>query len=153
MSERFEAVNTPTEVRSMLLYSDLIGDDPETLRKRILSGFEVDAVKQNPKRKVYRLRCPDGSELYLKLFAGQSFLQSVFRFYPRLEYQAARKLEKAGLPMIRYLAWGRLQRGGFCLSEGILRAVSARQYFFETLVHDPRMQKTFLNQLSDVSGH
>ena len=79
MSERFEAVNTPAEVRSMLLYSDLIGDDPETLRKRILSGFEVDAVKQNPKRKVFRLRCPDGSDLYLKLFAGQSFLQSVFR--------------------------------------------------------------------------
>lgn len=152
MSERFEAVNTPAEVRSMLLYSDLIGDDPETLRKRILSGFEVDAVKQNPKRKVYRLRCPDGSELYLKLFAGQSFLQSVFRFYPRLEYLAARKLEKAGLPMIRYLAWGRLQRGGFCLSEGIPRAVSARQYFFETLVHDPDRQKLFLNQLSDISG-
>ena len=106
MDERFEAVNMPAEVRSLLLFSDLNGDDPENLRKRIRSGFEVDTVKQNPKRKVYRLRCPDGSLLYLKLFAGQNFLQAFFRFNARQEYLAARTLEKAGLPMIRYLAWG-----------------------------------------------
>jgi len=152
MKERFDAVNTPAEVRSLLIYSDLNADDPARLRKRILSGFEVDPVKQNPKRKVYRLRCPDGTEIYLKLFAGQSLLQSVFRFYARQEYLAARKLEKAGLPMIRYLAWGHLRRGGFCLSEGIPHAVSARQYFFETLVREPARQGEFLSRLSEVTG-
>ena len=40
MNERFEAVNTPAEVRSLLLFSALNGDDPEGLRKRILSGFD-----------------------------------------------------------------------------------------------------------------
>ena len=152
MNERFEAVNTPAEVRSLLLFSALNGDDPEGLRKRILSGFEVDAVKQNPKRKVYRLRCADGRELYLKLFAGQNFLQSQFRFNARHEYQAARTLEKAGLPVIRYLAWGHLRRGGFCLSEGIPQAVSARQYFFETLIHDPAGQGAFLAELAEITG-
>lgn len=152
MNERFDAVNTPAEVRSLLLFSALNGDDPESLRKRILSGFEVDAVKQNPKRKVYRLRCSDGSELYLKLFAGQNFLQSFFRFNARHEYQAARTLEKAGLPMIRYLAWGQLHRGGFCLSEGIPQAVSARQYFFETVIRDPERLSTFLSELAGITG-
>ena len=152
MNERFEAVNTPAEVRSLLLFSALNGDDPEGLRKRILNGFEVDAVKQNPKRKVYRLRCADGTELYLKLFAGQNFLQSHFRFNARHEYQAARTLEKAGLPVIRYLAWGHLHRGGFCLSEGIPQAVSARQYFFETLVRDHAGRGAFLGELAEVTG-
>lgn len=152
MNERFDGVNTPAEVRSLLLFAALNGTDTENLRKRILSGFEVDAVKQNPKRKVYRLRCPDGTELYLKLFAGQNLLQSFFRFYARQEYQAARTLEKAGLPMIHYLAWGRLRRGGFCLSEGIPQAVSARQYFFETLVRDPERQRVFLEQLTELTG-
>ena len=152
MDERFEAVNTPADVRELLLFSGLNCEDPERLKKRILSGFEVDVVKQNPKRKVYRLRCPDGSALYLKLFAGQTPIQAIFRFYARQEYQAARTLEKAGLPMIRYLAWGRLRRGGFCLSEGIPEAVSSRQYFFETLVNRPDLRDSFLNQLSEVTG-
>ncbi len=152
MNEKFDAVNTPAEVRSLLLFSALNGDDPEGLRKRILSGFEVDAVKQNPKRKVYRLRCADGTELYLKLFAGQNYLQSFFRFNARHEYHAARTLEKAGLPMIRYLAWGQLQRGGFCLSEGIPQALSARQYFFETLIRDPERQSAFLAELAGLTG-
>lgn len=152
MNERFDAVNTPAEVRSLLLFSTLNGDDPESLRKRILSGFEVDAVKQNPKRKVYRLRCGNGSELYLKLFAGQNFLQSFFRFNARHEYQAARTLEDAGLPMIHYLAWGQLHRGGFCLSEGIPQAVSARQYFFETLIREPKKQSSFLAELAKITG-
>ena len=152
MNERFDAVNTPAEVRSLLLFSDLNGDDPEGLRKRILSGFEVDTVKQNPKRKVYRLRSADGAELYLKLFAGQNFLQSFFRFNARHEYQAARTLEKAGLPMIRYLAWGQLHRGGFCLSEGIPQAVSARQYFFETVIRHPERLNAFLSELAGITG-
>ena len=152
MNERFDAVNTPAEVRSLLLFSTLNGDDPENLRKRILSGFEVDLVKQNPKRKVYRLRCADGSELYLKLFAGQNCLQSFFRFNARHEYQNARSLEKAGLPMIRYLAWGQLHRGGFCLSEGIPQAVSVRQYFFETLIRDPERRSAFLTELAGITG-
>lgn len=150
MREKFSTINTPADVRSLLLYAELNGDDPAALHKRIEAGFEVDLVKQNPKRKVYRLRCPEGREMYLKLFAGQAFPQSLFRFYAQQEYQAARRLESLGLPVIHYLAWGRLHRGGFSLSEGVSEAVSLRQYCFETLVHQPDLQFELADRLSDV---
>lgn len=152
MDEKFDAVNTPADVRSLLLFTPLNGDDPEGLRKRIMAGFEVETVKQNPKRKVYRLRCNDGSELYLKLFAPQNILVSCLRFYAWREYLSARRLDNAGLPVIRYLAWGRLHRGGFCVSEGIPQALPARRYFFETLRHDPELLSVFLEQLSNVTA-
>ncbi|MBO4633149.1 MAG: hypothetical protein J5858_14615, partial [Lentisphaeria bacterium] len=117
-----------------------------------LSGFEVVLVKQNPKRKVYRLHSPGKPELYLKLFAGQGALLSFFRFYAAGEYRAARRLELLGLPVIRYLAWGCLREGGFCLSEGIPDAVPARRYFFESLIREPWRQADFLDQLADVSA-
>ena len=113
MEERFSAINTAEDVRSLLLFTELNSAEPEQLRKRILAGFEVEQVKQNPKRKVYRLSCPDGSSLYLKLFAQQGRLTRGFRFYAYWEYLAARALEQQGLPVTRYLAWGRLKRGGF----------------------------------------
>jgi len=150
MREKFSTINTPAEVRSLLLYAELNGEDTAALRRRIEAGFEVVLVKQNPKRKVYRLSCPDGREMYLKLFAGQSFPQSVFRFYAQQEYQAARRLESLGLPVIRYLAWGRLDRGGFSLSEGVPEAVSLRQYCFETLIHRPELQAEFADRLAGV---
>jgi len=148
MEEQFNAINTAEDVRSLLAFAELNSADPEPLRKRILAGFEVEQIKQNPKRKVYRLSCPDGSVLYLKLFARQGFLSREFRFYAQREYQAARDLENLGLPVIHYLAWGRLRRGGFCLSEGIPAAVPARRYFFETLIHQPELRMVFLDRLS-----
>ena len=150
MREKFSTINTPADVRSLLLYAELNGDDPAALRKRIEAGFEVDLVKQNPKRKVYRLRCPNGREMYLKLFAGPAFPQSFFRFYPQQEYQAARRLGSLGLPVIRYLAWGRLHRGGFTLSEGVPEAVSLRQYCFETLIRQPELQSGLADRLAEV---
>ena len=152
MQEEFNEVNTAEDVRSLLLFSKLNGDDPETLRKRIRAGFEVTQVKQNPKRKVYRLDCPDGTAMYLKLFARQGVLNRCFRFYASCEYQAARQLSSLGLPVIRYLAWGRLrQGGGFCLSEGVPAAVQARRYFFETLTVRPELKADFLALLAETT--
>ena len=150
MREQFSSINTAEDVRSLLLFSELIGDDPESLRKRILAGFEVIPVKQNPKRKVYRLSCPDGSALYLKLFAPQGLLTRHFRFYASSEYQAAMRLAELGLPVIRYLAWGRFGNGGFCISEGVPEAVQARRYFFETLYARPDLRDEFLARLSET---
>ena len=150
MEEKFGAVNTAEDVRSLLLFAELNGAEPDRLRKRFLNGFAVEEVKRNPKRKVYRLTCPDGSEMYLKLFAQQGILSRGFRFYARREYQAALDLEQLGLPVIRYLAWGRLHRGGFCISAGVPEAVQARRYFFETLLHLPERKADFLKQLSDM---
>lgn len=151
MLEQFSSINTAEDVRSLLLFSELTGESADSLRKRILAGFEVVPVKQNPKRKVYCLRCPDGSELYLKLFARQCLLDRHFRFYASCEYQAAKRLEALGLPVIRYLAWGRLHYGGFCISEGVPEAVQARRYFFETLSVRPGLRADFLTRLSETT--
>ena len=55
MRECFDKVLNADEVRSLLLFSELVCDHPEELRRRIGSGFEVELVKRNPKRKVFRL--------------------------------------------------------------------------------------------------
>ena len=151
MQEHFSRINTAAEVRTLLLYADLNGDDPDALRSCILSGFEAELVKSNPKRKVFRLDCTGGRTLYLKLFAGRRPPISWFRLDPRQEYRSARRLENLHLPVIHYLAWGRLHRGGFCLSEGVPEAVSARQYFFQTAVSEPRLTGDFLDQLAVVT--
>lgn len=151
MRECFDKVLNADEVRSLLLFSELVCDHPEELRRRIGSGFEVELVKRNPKRKVFRLSCPDGSSLYLKLFAHQNFIQRQLYFYAENEYAAARRLEKLELPVIRYLAWGRLKDGGFCLSEGIPEAVSCRRWFFESLVHQPDELAEFIDLLADLT--
>ena len=149
MKETFHTVHTAADLRSLLLSSGLSGDNAENLRKRILSDFEIEQIKQNPKRKVYRLSFPSGEELYLKLFARQNIFRSVLRFPARVEYQSARQLEQLGLPVIRYLAWGRFPNsGGFCISEGIPDAVPARQYVFQTLIHELDRQPDFFRQLA-----
>ena len=150
MRECFNKIMTADEVRSLLLFSELNCDHPEELRRRIGAGFEVEQIKQNPKRKVFRLSCPDGSSIYLKLFAHQNFIQRRLYFYAENEYLAARKLESLDLPVIRYLAWGRLEDGGFCLSEGIPEAVSCRRRFFETLIRQPEEQTEFIDLLTDL---
>lgn len=152
MRECFDKILNADEVRSLLLFSELICDHPEELRRRIGNGFEVELVKRNPKRRVFRLSCPDGSSLYLKLFAHQNFIQRRLYFYAENEYAAARKLEKLDLPVIRYLAWGYLKDGGFCLSEGIPEAVSCRRWFFESLIHQPAEQAEFIDLLSDLTS-
>ena len=127
MRESFSGIDSAAAVRALLQHAELNGEDTVSLRRSIQAGFEAELVKSNPKRKVFRLDCADGRTLYLKLFAGRDPLTSLFRFYPEQEYFAARRLKKLHLPVIRYLAWGRLpQRGGFCLSEGICEAVPAR---------------------------
>ena len=151
MRERFDKILNADEVRSLLLFSELVCDQPEELRRRIGSGFEVELVKRNPKRKVFRLSCPDGSSLFLKLFAHQNFIQRRLYFYAENEYNAAKKLEKLDLPVIRYLAWGRLKDGGFCLSEGIPGAVSCRRRFFESLIRQPAELAEFIDLLSDLT--
>ncbi len=151
MRESFSTIDTTADVSKLLAHAKLNGDDPGSVLRSLSAGFGAALVKRNPKRKVFRLDCSDGRTLYLKLFAGRNPLIELFRFYPRLEYEAARQLDRLHLPVIRYLAWGRLSRGGFCISEGICDAVPARQYFFETVRNHPELTSNFLNQLSSVT--
>ena len=151
MKECFSQINSAETIRTLLLDSELNSEEPAAVRQRLEAGFRAELIKQNPKRKVFRLICPDNSEMYLKLFARQRFPFSLFRFYAAKEYRAAHTLEKMGLPMIHYLAWGHLRKGGFCLSEGVRDVRPARRYFFETLRHNPRQQRDFLNALASLT--
>ena len=152
MRESFSTIGSAASIRAVLLDAELNGEGAGPLRRTLQAGFEAVLVKHNPKRKVFRLDCADGRTLYLKLFAGRDPLISLFRFYPRLEYLAAQRLEKLHLPVIRYLAWGRLPRQeGFCLSEGVCEAVPARQYFFQTVLPHPELAAGFLKQLAAVT--
>ena len=151
MKECFSQINSAETIRTLLLDSELNSEEPAAVRQRLEAGFRAELIKQNPKRKVFRLICPDNSEMYLKLFARQRFPFSLFRFYAAKEYRAAHTLEKMGLPMIHYLAWGHLCKGGFCLSEGVRDVRPARRYFFETLRHNPRQQRDFLNALASLT--
>lgn len=152
MYEKFSQIKTASDIRELLLYTQLNGDDPECASDFIRKGFEVVPIKQNPKRKVFRLVNASGQSLFLKLFAQQRFPFSVFRFYPSTEYRIARELEKKGIPVIHYLAWGKLKKGGFCISEGIPDALSARQYFFETVRSNPPLLNSFLGKLAELTG-
>ncbi len=152
MYEKFSQTVTASDIRELLLFAKLNGENAKAAEDFIRKGFEVFLVKQNPKRKVFRLTGPSGQIMFLKLFAQQRFPFSIIRFYPSKEYEIACKLEKNGIPVIRYLAWGRLKKGGFCISEGIPEAVSARQYFFENVRSNPALLNSFLGKLAELTG-
>ncbi len=152
MHEKFSQIKTASDIRELLLFTKLNGENADAVGDFIRKGFEVFPVKQNPKRKVYRLVNSSGYSMYLKLFAQQRFPFTIFRFYPSMEYEIARRLEKNGIPVIHYLAWSKLQKGGFCISEGIPAAVSARQYFFETVRSNPALLNHFLGKLAELTG-
>lgn len=151
MHGKFSQVKTTSDIRELLLFSEFNGEGADAARDFIRKDFEVLPVKQNPKRKIFRLVNASGQCLYLKLFAQQSFPFTVFRFYPSTEYEIARKLEKNGIPVIRYLAWGKLKKGGFCISEGVPDAVPARKYFFETVRFNPPLLNHFLERLAELT--
>lgn len=150
MLQKFCEINSVSRMQEVLLSSDIHAKDPETLKDQIHSVSAIHLIKQNPKRRVYVMDRPDGSKLFLKLFAQQPLLSRIFRFYPQKEYLAAMNLEKLNLPVIRYLGWGHLSFGGYCISEGVPDSFSVRQYFFETLVHHPEQQSDFLLKLTNL---
>lgn len=152
MYEKFSQITAASDIRELLLFTKLNGDGSKTADDFIRKGFEVIPVKQNPKRKIFRLVNSSGRTMFLKLFAQQRFPFSVFRFYPSREYRIARELEKNGIPVIHYLAWGKLKKGGFCISEGLPEAIPARQYFFETVRSNPALLRGFLGKLAELTG-
>ena len=146
MQEKFSQINTHEDVRNLLTASERINLFPDILKNFIKNGFKAELIKQNPKRKVFRLENKTDS-FYLKIFQKQIFPFCILRFYPEKEFDAAKKLQKNNIPVINYLAWGKIKEGGFCISEGI-KALPARQFFFSTLIHDPQKTEKFLNNLA-----
>ena len=123
----------------------------EELRTFFRDGFKAYKVKENPKRKVFHLEGSGGKEVYLKLFAPQRFPFNIIRFYGKKEYRIAKELEKADVPVVRYMAWGKAgNKCGFCFSEGVKKAIPAREFFFECACKDPVDRKAFLSAVESI---
>lgn len=149
----FAQFESRLDIEELFSSSSLHGEEKalEELRAFFQAGFLAYKVKENPKRKVFRLEGKDGREVYLKLFAPQKFPFNVIRFYGKKEYAIARELEKASVPVVRYMAWGKAEnKCGFCLSEGVKGAIPARRFFFESACNDPASKKVFLTAVERI---
>ncbi len=106
-------------------------------------------VKSNPVRKVYLLDGIGGKRFYLKHdCCGGAFdrLKSLFRNKAREEFAAAQLLERCGVPVVKYLGWGRNGAEGFLISEEFGDAVGAKEYWFSGTA-DFEEKKVFLDNL------
>ena len=129
----FDKFNSVRDVEELFYNSSLSGEKVciDSVESFIRGRFELTMVKSNPKRKVFRLTDRNGRELYLKLFAPQKFPFNIIRNYAAKEYKIAKELEKASVPIIEYLLWGKSGNScSFCISEGVRNAVPARKFFF-----------------------
>ena len=151
----FDRFSSRRDVEELLLQNSRLRGEEEavsSVENFIRGGFVLFPVKGNLKRKVFRLRGSSGRELYLKLFAPRKFPLQFLRPYAAREYAAARELEKASVPVIRYLLWGKGENNcSFCVSEGVKNALSAREYFFKSLLKkEPGEAAKFRSALNDL---
>ena len=147
-----DEINSLNDIRALVAFSDVNGEDAAGVMKFIQSDVRVEKVKANPKRSVFRLTDENGRVLYLKLFGRQKFPFNIIRFYAAGEYRIAKALQKASVSIIHYLAWATLKNGGgFCVSEGLPKAVSGRQYFFQTARFDAQKRRVFLNRVAELA--
>ena len=149
----FQQIESRLDIEELISSSRIYGEEgvPDLLYAFLRGGFQVTKVKENPKRKVFLLQSAGGKEIYLKLFAPQKFPFNIIRFYGKKEYAIARELEKASVPVVRYIAWGKApNQCGFCLSEGVKNACPARRFFFESACSDPGCRKIFLSAVEEI---
>ena len=152
MEREMNDINDLNDIRALVAFSKVNGEDPSGLMKFLQSELEVEKIKENPKRAIFRMADEHGRVLFLKLFRKQRFPFNIFRFYAAKEYRIAKTLQKASLPIVNYLAWAvRKDGGGFCVSEGIPDALSGRRYFFETARFDARKRRVFLDRLAELT--
>ena len=152
MKTLWKRCKTAQDVRELLSRASRFGEGDFKRFSSLLQGeFSVRVVKENPKRRVLRLIFPEGQEnFFLKLFRGRKFPLGLFNSYAGKEFACAKMLEKADLPVIDCIAWGKYPGGEFCISREVPSAVECRQYFFESVYGDPDLQKEFLSLLCDL---
>lgn len=150
----FDQFSTRRDVEELLQDSRLHGEAEAltSVADFIRGGFSLHLVKSNPKRKVFCLANDSGRHLFLKLFAKQKFPFNIIRNYASREYKIAKELEKASVPIISYLLWGKAENSCcFCISEGVPDAVPARKFFFLGLLERNReYQNIFNNSLNEI---
>lgn len=145
-------INDSNDIRKLVAFARMRGEEADRVSRFMQTDFSLEKVKSNPKRSIFRMTDEHGSMLYLKLFSRQFFPFDIFRFYAAKEYRIAKALEAASVPVVRYLAWAKLENGGgFCVSEGVPHAVSGRQYFFQTALSDDRKRGVFLECIAELA--
>lgn len=151
MGDFREYCRTDDDLKILLQKAQWYGECAVTLKERFSEvGFSFRLVKQNPKRTVLRLCCEDGEVFYLKLFTSCRFPVNIFFSYAYAEYNSAKALEKASLPVIDYAAWGKFSAGELCLSRALPESVDCRQYFFESVYGNTTLSIQLLAMLSDL---
>lgn len=145
----FDQFSTRRDVEMLFMESRLTGEEESvsSVSLFIRTGFSLTMVKVNPKRKVFRLTNDSGRELYLKLFAPRKFPLNFLRNAAAKEYTIAKELEKASISVVRYLLWGKGRNNcTFTVSEGVKEPVSAREFFFSSLIKKDRESLTFFRK-------
>ncbi len=107
-------------------------------------------VKKNQRRTVYHVP-PNGAcpGLYVKLDHPPGWrdrIKNLWRFKPQLEFLAGTALQRAGIPVVHFLAWGRDGRDGALAS---LELVDAQPFDDAWLVarSNPEMRRHFIEAL------
>ncbi len=115
---------------------------PEQLRQNL--------VKQNALRTVFKASSDNG-ELFVKYDHPRSALNKLkarFKTKVRQEFEAAKLLESAGIPVVEYPGWGVRGIEGMLISRALNNSINARNYWFENAIPEPDKRIKFLNGLT-----
>lgn len=147
-----DEINSLNDIRALVASSSVKGNDPAGVIKFIQSDINLRKVKENSKRSIFCITDQNGKMLYFKFFKKQNFPFNIIRFYASKEYQVAKHLQNSSLPIINYIAWATLKDGGgFCVSEGLPKTISGRQYFFQIAKFDAKKKQIFFDQIAELT--
>lgn len=108
----------------------------------------LNEVKANPVRKVFTVDdCYFVKQESIKGFAAK--IKSRIACKAKREFDAAIRLEKAEIPCVRYLGWGCGKTESMLFTETFSNAVSADDYYWNTLFYQPEKREEFLIVLTD----
>ncbi len=109
-----------------------------------------NTVKSNAVRTVFTVN----NRYYVKYDSPEKItkqLRSLFLPKVKLEFDIAMKLEESGIPVVKYLGWGKKGSLGFLLTKSYPHSTCVRDYWFQNYVYGTRKDKTaFLKKLTNL---
>ena len=108
----------------------------------------LNSVKANSVRKVFTV----DDAYYVKqenITRFSARVKNKFSNKAKREFDAALKLENADVPCVRYLGWGFSQTDCMLFTETFKNAISADEYYWNTLFYRPEKREEFLIVLTD----
>lgn len=99
--------------------------------------LETNCVKSNAVRSVFTV-----DNYFVKYDSPVSCIKIIRSFFfPKVkkEFDVGVMLEKLGIPVVKYLGWGKRGGSGFLLTEAYKNAMCARDYWFSEVVYSNRL--------------